>query len=94
MNGTVRTNSHQNIMLKLYSGRSYTRRIFCDAKERNRNGLIVHQNASVCFRTKIIEEIIKLATLEPQLAASSNTKATGVEIFLPNMLGKKRRENN
>ena len=96
MNGTVvRSNSHQNILLELYSGRSYTRRIFCEARERNRNGLMVHQNASVSFRTKIIEEIIKLATVEPQLAASSiDTEATGVEIILPNLLRTKTWKNN
>ena len=96
MNGTVvRSDIHQNILLKLYSRRSYTRRIFCEAGERNRNGLMLQQYASVSFRTKIIEEIIKLATVEPQLAASSiDTEATGVEIILPNLLRTKTRKNN
>ena len=54
----------------------------------------MHQNASVCFRTKTIEENINLSTLEPQLVASSNAEPTGDEIIVEDRLRKMRGENN
>ena len=91
---TVRNENRQNITLKLYfPDDHYTRRIYCDGKEKNHNGLM-HQNASVCFRTKTIEENINLRTLEPQLVASSNAEPTGDEIIVEDRLRKMRGENN